>query len=57
MGFSELIAGAPHASWFLAREDDAERRRRHSHAESMGTSGNECEQTTCRSKFDGSLVV
>jgi hypothetical protein len=31
-GFSEPIAGASHGSWFLAREDDAERRRRHSHA-------------------------
>jgi hypothetical protein len=38
-GFFDLIAGASQGSWFLAREDDAERRRRHSHAER----GNECE--------------
>jgi hypothetical protein len=34
-GFSELIAGASHGSWLLAREDDAERRRLHSHAERL----------------------
>jgi hypothetical protein len=35
----------------LGIEDDAERRRRHSHAEH----GNECEQTTRQSKVDGIL--
>jgi hypothetical protein len=34
-GFAELIEAASHGSGFLAREDDAERRRGHSHAERL----------------------
>ena len=51
-GVTEPIAAASHESWFFAREDDAERRRRHSHA----ARGNECQNQKRGSSKDVKLV-